>query len=209
MLREPERLAIASLIGVSLLAGLAFERSTAGLHRWLRVAAATVVLAVVYLQYAQGFSVPFRRRPLPARYPTALVGLSPELDLVLRRGEGPVLELPVGPAGGVSPFFHAMALYRSTLHWRPLLNGYNGYWPERFPERMALAGQLPDADALSALHRESGLTTVVVHRTPGYGEQAYAEWERLAAAGGRDNLRFVARAGDALVFTVDVPAAQE
>jgi hypothetical protein len=200
VLREPERLAIAALIGLSLLAGLAFHRCTTALNGRLRATAAAMLLVAIYVQYAWGFTVPFRRRPLPAAYPTVAVDTSPALVAALREGDGPVLELPVGPFGGVSPFFHVGALYRSTLHWRPLLNGYDGYWPAGFPERMALAGRLPDADALAELRRETGLTTIVVHQRLHVDATARAAWESLAASGGRDDLRLVRRIGDDLVF---------
>ena len=54
-------------------------------------------------------------------------------------------------------------MYRSIRHWRPLLNGYSSYYPAGFPERMELAYRLPDADALAALRRETGLRTIIVH----------------------------------------------
>jgi hypothetical protein len=67
---------------------------------------------------------------------------------------------------------------------------------------MALAGRLPDAAALAALRRETGLTTVVVHQGIRLDEQAHAAWEALASAGGRDDLTLTARVGDDLVFAV-------
>jgi hypothetical protein len=207
VLREPERLAIAALIGLSLSAGLAFDRCTAGLRRPVRALAAALLVVVIYVQYAHGFTVPFVRRPLPATYPTAAVDVTPDLVRVLRDGDGPVLELPVGPLGGVSPFFHAIALYRSTLHWRPLVNGYDGYWPAGFPERMALAGRLPDPDALAALRRETGLATLVVHRRH-LDAARRAAWDALASNGGRDDLRLVARVDDDLVFQVQDAVAR-
>jgi hypothetical protein len=201
-LREPERLAIGALIGLSLLGGLAFDRCTARLRPALRVAVATMLLATIYVQYAQGFAVPFRRLPLPARYPTLSPDTSPALVRVLRGGEGPVLEVPVGPLGGVSPFFHIGALYRSIFHWRPIVNGYDGYWPAGFAERMELAGRLPDPGALAALRRETGLTTLVVHQALRLDPDANATWDAIAAAGGSGDLHLVARVGDDLVFSV-------
>jgi len=201
-LREPERLAIGAVIGLSLLGGLAFDRCTIRLRPPLRVAVAAVLLATIYVQYAQGFVVPFRRLPLPARYPTLRPDTSPALVRVLRDGEGPLLEVPVGPLGGVSPFFHVGALYRSIFHWRPLVNGYDGYWPAGFAERMELAGRLPDPGALAALRRETGLTTLVVHQALHLDPEAHAAWDAIAAAGGNDDLRLVARVGEDLVFSV-------
>jgi hypothetical protein len=202
VLREPERLAIASLIGLSVLAGLAFARCTASARAPWRAAAATLLLAATYVQYSQGFSVPFRRQPLPAEYPTAAAPAEPALVDVLRQDRGPVLEVPVGPNGGRLPFFHAGALYRSIYHRRPIVNGYAGYWPQGFAERMELAGRLPDPDALDALRRETGLATIVVHQADPFNKDAYPAWEKLAAQGGGHGLQLVARVGDDLVFAV-------
>jgi hypothetical protein len=202
VLREPGRLAMAALIGLSLLAGLAFARCTASMRATWRVAAATLLLGAIYVQYAHGFSVPFRRQALPAAYPTTAAPAAPALVDVLRQGSGtsargarrtgrrPLAVLPRG------------ALYRSIYHRRPIVNGYAGYWPRGFLERMALAGRLPDPTALAALQSETGLTTIVVHQAVPAEKGARAAWEKLAADGGGDGLELVARVGDDLVFAV-------
>jgi hypothetical protein len=65
VLREPERLAIAALIGTSLLAGLAFARATARWRLPLRMATALVILAAIHWRYANGVGAP--PRPPPRR----------------------------------------------------------------------------------------------------------------------------------------------
>jgi hypothetical protein len=91
-------------------------------------------------------------------------------------------------------------MYRSIFHWRPLLNGYSGYWPAGFRERMELATRLPDAAALEALRRETGLTTLLVHAGD-VGPERRATWLALAERG-IPTLRLVARDGDDLLFAV-------
>jgi hypothetical protein len=91
-------------------------------------------------------------------------------------------------------------MYRSIFHWRPLLNGYNSFFPVGFPERMALAARLPGRAALAALRRETGLTNVVV-RLGGLPAVTRARWERVARRG-RDDLRLVLRDGNELLFAV-------
>jgi hypothetical protein len=95
-------------------------------------------------------------------------------------------------------------MYRSIFHWRPLLNGYNSYWPVGFPERMALAAKLPDREALAALRRETGLTNIVVALS-GLSLADQEQWERLAVTG-RDDLRLVVHDGNELLFAVTGPA---
>jgi hypothetical protein len=162
-LRQSARLGIAGLMGLSLAAGLGFALFAARLPRGRHgaLAAALLTLAVgaeMYREYrAPG---PFGRAPLPRAYP--LLEPPAEGDPVVRAvalGNGPVLELPAG----LVPAPHAQAMYRAIFHRRPLLNGYGGYWPDGFVERMELAARLPDAAALAALRRQTGLATVVVN----------------------------------------------
>ena len=146
-LRVPARLGVAGLMGLALLAGLAFAECM----RWLgdrigrraiagpaSVLLALLLAVVVYAQYASdvGVSPSIRRRSLPSRYPLqeAINGDSPLVGL-LRAPGGPLLELP---SGSPEQFFaaDARAMYRSIFHWRPLVNGYSGYWPADFPDRM-------------------------------------------------------------------------
>ena len=202
MLREPGRLAIGALVGASLLAGLAFAALAHARTTLVRGALAAALVAIIYAQYAYGFTRPFARRPLPARYPTFTIDVPPNVTDALRAASGPVLEVPVGPDRGVAPWLHAAAMYRSLFHHRALVNGYSGYWPAGFEARMALAQRLPDPDALATLRRETGLTAIVVHAALLTDAGARAAWEAIAG-GSRDDLRLVARDGDVLLFAAD------
>jgi hypothetical protein len=69
---------------------------------------------------------------LPESYPLQDAPVSDtELLRHLRARQGPVLELPSwDPAIGKPGLrANAVAMYRATEHWRPLLNGYSSYWP--------------------------------------------------------------------------------
>ena len=78
----------------------------------------------------------------------------------LSSGSGTVLELPTNP---LSPLRDSEAMYRAIFHQRPLINGYNGYWPSGYSDRVALAKNLPDPESLAELVRRTDLTHVVVH----------------------------------------------
>jgi hypothetical protein len=191
------------------------------------------MLAVMYAQYASGARAPGvpRLSPLPHGYPLWQPPAGDStLDALLRQPGGPVLELPVGQVNGPDSSndapLQARAMFRAIFHRRPLLNGYGGYWPEGFPERMALARRLPDADALDALHATTGVAMILVHprlygaverevcrllarqgRTAercrdDFGAAERAAWRAIAAGNGRRDLHLVASEGDDLLFAV-------
>jgi hypothetical protein len=214
MLRDPYRMGVAALFGLAILAGASFAEVMRRLPNrlaahasWLRpvAAAALVVLAsgIVWAPLA------LRVAPWPDAYPIAAATIpsSPIMD-ELRKPGGAVLQVPSDPNG---PFAQqlvgqGLAVFESIGHWRPLLNGYGGFFPSAFVERMRLASRLPDADALAALRRDTDLELVLV-RGGLKGVRGLDRWEALASAGGGEGLRFVARDGKDLLFAVDAPVA--
>lgn len=229
-LRDPERLGVAALFGLAILAGLAFAECVRrvpdrGRARPLAtVAMAAGALGAMYAGYGMGgggrWAGSYRLAP-------AITGDSPLIP-GLRAHGGPLLELPVGAVSGAHgsaaelalPALHARAMYRSIFHWRPLLNGYSGYWPSGFEQRMALARRLPDGDALATLRRDTGLDAILVHladfggperevcgnRTgwcaQDFGAADRAAWRAVAAGDAPGDIRLVARDGDDLLFAV-------
>jgi hypothetical protein len=204
IIRVPNRLGLATVMGTTILAGMAFAVCAdrlAGLCRrpalalGARLLLAAVVAALMYGEY--------RRHVMTPTYPLmpAISGDSPVIRALQQRG-GPLLELPVGSLG-FDAIPNAVAMYRSTFHWRRLLNGYGSYWPPGFLERMALAKQLPDPQALEALRRETGLEAVLV-RGGDWSLPQRGVWLALAAAGSGQGLRLVARdSEDLLLFEVE------
>ena len=177
VLRGVHRLGVAALMGLAILAGTALAECVRRLQSWsgagAGAAAGTAITALVMagmyvLRPPSLGSITVRGAAprFPHRYPLheALEPTSPVLA-VLRRPGGPLLELPVSEAQGVvgaAP--QARAMYRSIFHWRRLVNGYHGYWPAGFAERMALAERLPEPEALAALRRETGLELLLFTR---------------------------------------------
>lgn len=233
ILRIPARLGIGGLFGLAALAGLGFAecaRWLPGRRPRLAIMGRVALLLPIAITILAGWG--------PAPYPLR-PAIAPDDTIVpiLAQPGGPLLEVPVagrpatssGPAMSgtdiLSPEFHARAMYRSTFHWRPLVNGYNSYWPSGFPERMALAQRLPDSTALRQLRDETGLELILVHLAdyallenqrcvlfapPGTNREACAaplvaerrSWIELAGDGASQDLRLVARSGDDLLFAV-------
>jgi hypothetical protein len=142
-------------------------------------------------------------------YPVAAAPSSGAELAALRAGRGTVLELPIGPLQ-VDTESHARAMYRSTRHWRTLLNGYASYYPATFPARVDLARRTPDADALAELRRDAGLETIVVRTEPSqHGDAAkfaklhqlwLSRWRPLVIKGAVPGLRIVYEDRDVMVL---------
>jgi hypothetical protein len=215
VLRVVKRLGVAALMGLAILAGTALAECTHRLQAWSGArtvgavaspALTALVMAAMYVLRPPPHETIGVRVTAPApphTYPLqkALEPTSSLLD-VLRRPGGPLLELPVsGALGVVGAAPQARAMYRSIFHWRRLLNGYHGYWPAGFPERMALARRLPEPGALASLRRETGLELLLVH-TQDFGAADRKAWLAVAGEGQRQDLGLLARDGDDLLFEV-------
>ncbi len=113
---------------------------------------------------------------------------------------GAVLELPIAnsPLDGGSLRVTGHAMLGSTLHWRPLLNGYSGHPPASAQLVATLAQRLPDPDAVAALCSLTGLRFVVAHFGLMPGEEE--RWREIAVDA--PALEPVARFGDDVVFRV-------
>jgi hypothetical protein len=217
VVRVPMRLGVVGLVGLSLLAGLAFAElvmRTANqrwaAHAWRRAAwwglASVIALAILEqpragVGYPPGFVPPRPPRP----YPLHPAPTETPYAAILHEGHGPLLE--IGAAAFVPPIRRplpeSLAMIRSIAHWRPLLNGYSSYWPEQYPRSMALAARLPEeVDALAMLQKELGVDLILVwpnELPPGKREA----WTVLARAHGNDALVLVgAGQHDALLFRV-------
>jgi hypothetical protein len=216
-IRQPKRMRVVALVGLCLLAGLAFATCIRAVERkWpaARRSAPLLALAMavaLYLSARVGWpGLPTGPHVLALAPPVDGYPLSPAIGpndplvVALRRGQGPVLELPaVANVSGVTS--QARAMYTALWHWRPVLNGYASYWPFGFAMRMAIAQRLPDPEALRILRDKTGLATIVVHLDELEHAQR-AAWEAALVAP-RDDFVSTQRV-DRLVVMIEVaPAA--
>jgi hypothetical protein len=99
--------------------------------------------------------------------------------LAERPGRDPIVELPMLDVYGLErrPAFHeSVYMVYSTLHWKPLVNGYAGIEPREYVRIRDLARGFPSEAFLDAL-RATGVRYVIVH-SKGYGPN---QWPRLQA----------------------------
>lgn len=137
--------------------------------------------------------------PRPLRW-VRLAGLDelPAVDhwLVGRREVRSLLELPIRANAGELAY-----MYASTLHWKPLANGYSGVLPESHRRLTATIPLLPDAAGFDLLV-DLGISHLVVHGArlpPSLRGAGLATWE--SAALGR-RLELVHVLGDDRVYRV-------
>jgi hypothetical protein len=198
MARDVLRLGFTGLVGVGLLVGLGFAacadaiamRAPAPLRR-----AMPRLLLVLWLATRLWESP----KPL-GDYPIAAAPVVGAEAAILRATTGPVLELPVGdPRRDTGS--HAAAMYRSTAHWRTLVNGYSSYQPSGFQDRIDLVRMLPSHFALDVLRRQTGLTHIVV-RAAGMPALTIGRWQRAVEDGGLRGVRIDYADADVLVVAV-------
>lgn len=128
--------------------------------------------------------------------------------LARQPGDVAVVELPMLPNDGRfrNPAFHeSIYMVRSTLHWKPIVNGYAGVEPRRYRVIRELSRRFPDSASLRSL-RGAGVRYAIVHWR-GYGPNRRARLERELP--GAPGLRLVQRFGEDSVYELVDPAAVE
>ncbi|MBW2619179.1 MAG: hypothetical protein JRC92_09925, partial [Deltaproteobacteria bacterium] len=142
-IRVPARFGIVFMLGLSGLAGLGaawlWERLSRirGRGRWLKLA----LVAIPVLILVEGANLPWPSVAVPPP------GQGVYQDLV-RQPLGPVIILPP-----VTIEKEARAVYDSTAHFYPLVNGYSGFSPTGYRELMAKLRSFPQAEAVGLLGR--------------------------------------------------------
>jgi hypothetical protein len=160
--RVPARLAMVGTLMLAVLGGfgaavLAQRRAGTMLLGAVSIAFLAEALAMPFMvnvvSPTRGFNTPEARVFRPARAPNVYKVFAREAP------EGILAELPLGETD-----FDLRAVYYSTVHWRPVLNGYSGFFPPHYGRLALSLSDVPrfsDA-ALDAL-RVYGATHVLVH----------------------------------------------
>jgi hypothetical protein len=156
-LRVPARAYVLVLLGVAVIAGVGFSRLAALLRsvtrapRLLGAAVPAIVLAMVVGEY---FTMP-RLRDVDRDVPIWYSWLKQQDDAV-------IFEWPVTVPWRLYDMVDLNYMARSTLHWRPMLNGYSGYYPESYLRLLVEMRSFPDTKSLNVL-RDRGATILVLH----------------------------------------------
>jgi hypothetical protein len=214
LFRVPQRLGVGALIGLAVLAGIAFADVTWRLAsrrrpRASRALRAALALSLVAVSAAPALNprvhgLPRRVQPLApwGSFEIAEAWSRPSAArAVLAEVREPVLVLDYTAfrtyGQGASD---AQEMLESIGHWYPLLNGYGGYHPSEYPGRLRAGRRLPNASVLNALERSTGLTYVFVRGAA--DDPRMAPWWYLARRGRQGRLQLVAASDTELLFTV-------
>ncbi len=167
-LRVPARADILVLLGTAVLAGFGLARvvSRIARPRWAS-ATATVVVVVAALEC---LGAP-RLVPVESKTSVWYSWLRTMPDAV-------VFEWPVTVPWRLYTMEDVAYMYRSTLHWRPLLNGYSGHYPRSYIDLLYHVRSFPDTASLADLQRR-GATVLIVHEVAGSRPSFDSALERL------------------------------
>jgi hypothetical protein len=194
-LRSPLRFALIVAAALAALAGFAFARWTAGISAPRRVALAIgLTCAAAFL--AAPRPVPVMAAGLGEAAPPAYAWLA------RHRSPGAIVEIPAAAIEDDIVGNHRNGRYMvaSTIHWRPLVNGYTAYPPPLSSLLAAAIRELPSEEALATLVDLSDLRWVLVHRDLLTGREA-SRWPAGAAIPG---LLHVGRFGPTDVYEVQI-----
>lgn len=188
-LRVPARFAMLVALFLAVLSGLGLAALA---RRWPRVGTSVALVAgLAFL--AEGAAV-----PITVNQRGYAEGLRPPEPGPIRQGRDTPLvyrhlaALPDGTVVVEFPFgalvYEVRYLFYSTTHWKPLVNGFSGFFPPSYDERrerLGLPGLLEDPDAAWEALRRSGATHAIVHRRAFMNDDAARIGAWLETHGGR------------------------
>lgn len=173
-IRAPVRFATIPSFGLSALSGFA----VAGVLSWGRERVGRAFAGFVPAVAAVVVLVPMWAVPRLAGW-RVLVGpaIPPVYHWLAEHGEGgPLLEVPTERELSTEQDA-ALAMYYSTYHWLPLLNGYAGYPPLSYRFLQHYAEQLPGREALQLLVDCARVRWIVVRPE---ASEPIRPWDALA-----------------------------
>ena len=191
-LRAPDRFGILAFFAVVALAGLGFAAVRQRVSPAYRVAVGCMLLIVATVESYHG---PIRYRPVEWRLP--IYRMLAQVDT------GPVVKLPLhhGRRFNRNGFF----LLGSTVHWRPMVNGYGNSRPQNFEEIAGVIARFPAFSAVARL-RSLGVRYVVVHSDRAERVPAHVRGRRqihLPRTDGRSDVVLIAYDGPDRLYRIN------
>jgi hypothetical protein len=192
-IRVPSRFIILAMLGLSVLAGIGFDRLAARWSDRTRAIAGVIVAMLLLAEYA---SYPFGGVPYRVDVPA--------IDRWLDTQPKPfvVAEVPVPSPGnwGALERQQTQSMLHATAHWQKTIHGYSGIRRPYHDQLYIDLTAFPDANSVNSL-RGVGVTFVVVH-TEEYGIRWRTIEEQLSKT---PALRLEHVEGDGRVYRVLPP----
>jgi hypothetical protein len=143
----------------------------------------------------------YRTYSLESAFREAPAASAAHLWLASQRAEGAVLVLPIHE--GREIIRESLAMYDSTVHFQPLVNGYSGWWPNDYWELVGRLRHFPTARSVRFLQERHPVRYVVVHYDR-ILEPRRSELER-GMERYRESMPVVFRLGDEAVYEIRKP----
>jgi hypothetical protein len=141
-IRVPARLHMITMLALSILAGL----GAASLRQRMGLKARKVFTCILgALVLLESFSVPVPLVQVPPPAPVYRW-------LAVQPGKPVILELPM-PVKNEDRWKETAYVYTSIFHWKPLVNGYSGYFPPYYSSLCQVMQGFPDSSSLEAINK--------------------------------------------------------
>jgi hypothetical protein len=154
-LRAPARLGIFVVFSLAVLAGFGYSFLAAALRERRRLILLVLLLMAVLGEYFTTVTL--------VPYPNAT---PPVYRLLASQPPGVVAEFPIPRPDGL-PGEDPKYAYLSIFHWKPLINGYSGFYPGSYIRRLLELRRFPEPFSIRVLRR-ADVRYLVIHET-GYG----------------------------------------
>ena len=148
-MRVPARISVLALLGGSVFVGW----GAAWLTSRRPSIAGPVLLAFLLFEY-QTYSLLRAMPPAPA-IPAVYE------ELAKAPSPGAVLVLPIHEGEEITK--ESLYMYYSTVHWKPLVNGYSGWWPNDYWKLVGRLRHFPTSRILRFLLERAPVRYVVIH----------------------------------------------
>ena len=150
-LRAPARFGIFVVMSLAVLAGYGYTALHDAVPAAARRLLPWVLTAILLVEYRV---LPLQLVPYDNSAPKVY-------SLIATLPRGVIAEFPM-PRPESLPGPDAYYTYMSTFHWRPIVNGYSGFYPPAYFARLHEVRNFPDDRSLDVL-REDGVNYVIVH----------------------------------------------
>jgi hypothetical protein len=188
-LRAPARLGIFVVFSLAVLSGFGYTFLAASLRARGRLIVLVLLLTGVLAEFSTSVTL--------VAYPNTA---PPVYRLLATLPPGVAAEFPIPKVDGL-PGPDPKYAYLSVFHWKPLVNGYSGFYPPTYIRRLVDLRRFPEPFSLRVLRREN-VRYMVIHES-GYADRGLYE-ETLSALDAAEGVRnlgaFSDGEGDATVY---------